>query len=92
MNALDGALRAALVPMYPGLGGMRLVDYKVRILTPEDGTKAVTRVMIESADGPQHGAGGRHWSTVGVSANVIDASYNALHDAITWKLFHDGER
>jgi 2-isopropylmalate synthase len=90
VNALDGALRAALVPMFPGLGEMRLVDYKVRILTPEDGTKAVTRVMIESADGPQHGAGARHWSTVGVSANVIDASYNALHDAITWKLFHDG--
>ncbi|MBL8697161.1 MAG: citramalate synthase [Alphaproteobacteria bacterium] len=88
VNALDGALRAALVPMYPALGEMRLVDYKVRILTPEDGTKAVTRVMIESADGPLHGPGARHWSTVGVSANVIDASYNALHDAITWKLFH----
>ena len=89
VNALDGALRAALVPMYPDLVAMRLIDYKVRILTPEDGTKAVTRVMIESADGPIHGPGGRHWSTIGVSANVIDASYNALHDAITWKLFHD---
>ena len=61
---------------------MRLVDYKVRILTPNDGTKAVTRVMIESTDGH-----GDRWTTVGVSANVIDASYNALHDSITYKLF-----
>jgi 2-isopropylmalate synthase len=87
VDALDGALRKALVPMYPQLQDMRLADYKVRILTPEAGTKAVTRVMIESTDGQ-----GRRWSTVGVSANVIDASYNALHDAITWKLFHDGVR
>jgi 2-isopropylmalate synthase len=89
VNALDGALRAALTPVYPTLEEMRLVDYKVRILTPEAGTKAVTRVMIESADGKPHGAGGRRWATIGVSANVIDASYAALHDAITWKLFHD---
>lgn len=60
---------------------MRLVDYKVRILTPEDATKAVTRVMIES----DHPALER-WATVGVSTNVIDASYNALHDAITYCL------
>jgi len=90
VNALDGALRAALVPMYPALGGMRLVDYKVRILTPEDGTRAVTRVMIESADHGGHAGAARHWSTVGVSANVIDASYDALHDAISWKLSRDG--
>jgi 2-isopropylmalate synthase len=89
VNALDGALRAALTPVYPTLEAMRLTDYKVRILTPEAGTKAVTRVMIESADGPAHGPGGRRWATIGVSANVIDASYAALHDAITWKLFHD---
>ncbi|MGQ0665112.1 MAG: citramalate synthase [Pseudomonadota bacterium] len=85
VNALDMALREALLPIYPQLGDVRLVDYKVRILTPEEGTRAVTRVMIESADHE-----GRRWSTVGVSANVIDASYNALHDGITWKLFHDG--
>ncbi len=84
VNALDGALREALLPVYPQLGDMRLIDYKVRILTPEAGTGAVTRVMIESSDGH------RRWSTIGVSANVIDASYNALHDSITWKLFHDG--
>jgi 2-isopropylmalate synthase len=87
VDALDGALRKALVPLYPQLQDMKLADYKVRILTPEAGTKAVTRVMIESTDGH-----GRRWSTVGVSANVIDASYNALHDAITWKLLHDGVR
>jgi len=84
VNALDSALRTALLPIYPALADMRLVDYKVRILTPQDGTGAITRVMIESADGQ-----GRRWSTVGVSPNVIDASYNALHDGLTWKLFHD---
>jgi 2-isopropylmalate synthase len=84
VDALDGALREALQPVYPRLADIRLIDYKVRILTPEAGTKAVTRVMIESADHD-----GRRWSTVGVSANVIDASYNALHDSITWFLFHE---
>ena len=64
---------------------MRLADYKVRILTPGAGTGAVTRVMIESTDSHGH-----RWSTVGVSANVIDASYNALHDAITYKLYRAG--
>jgi 2-isopropylmalate synthase len=82
VNALDTALRKALLPVYPALEGLRLVDYKVRILTPNDGTKAVTRVMIESTDGR-----GNRWTTVGVSANVIDASYNALHDSITYRLF-----
>ena len=85
VNALDTALRKALVPLYPQLKDMRLVDYKVRILTPQSGTAAVTRVMIESSDGT-----GRRWTTVGVSPNIIDASYNALHDGITWKLLHDG--
>jgi len=85
VNALDTALRKALVPIYPQLQDMRLVDYKVRILTPQAGTGAVTRVMIESADST-----GRRWTTIGVSTNVIDASFNALHDGITWKLFQDG--
>ena len=83
VNALDLALRKALVPHYAALQDMRLTDYKVRILTPEAGTEAVTRVMIESADGQ-----GRRWVTVGVSANIIDASFIALSDAIVWKLFH----
>ncbi len=85
VNALDSALRKALLPAYPQLADMRLVDYKVRILTPNAGTGAVTRVMIESAD-----SGGERWDTVGVSANIIDASFNALHDGITWKLYRAG--
>ncbi len=84
VNALDLALRKALVPHYAVLSDMRLTDYKVRILTPEAGTEAVTRVMIESADSK-----GRRWVTVGVSPNIIDASFLALSDAIAWKLFHD---
>lgn len=87
VNALDQALRKALSAVYPQLEGMRLVDYKVRILTPNDGTKAVTRVMIESQDRT-----GRRWATVGVSANVIDASFNALFDAITYCLHTAGAR
>jgi 2-isopropylmalate synthase len=85
VHALDTALRQALSPTYPALEHMHLADYKVRILTPEAGTAAITRVIIESADDA-----GRRWSTVGVSTNVIDASYAALHDAITYKLFVDG--
>lgn len=85
VNAMDAAMRKVLQPLFPQLDDIRLVDFKVRILTPADATAAVTRVMIESADG-----NGRHWSTVGVSANIIDASYNALRDAIIYKLFRDG--
>jgi 2-isopropylmalate synthase len=81
VNALDTALRSALGHIYPCLRDMQLVDYKVRILTPRAGTAAVTRVIIESADDD-----GRVWQTVGVSGNIIDASYAALCDAITWKL------
>ncbi|MGH6661857.1 MAG: citramalate synthase [Rhodospirillales bacterium] len=87
VNALDAALRKVLIPIYPELADLRLVDYKVRILTPGDGTRAVTRVMIESADDK-----GEHWSTVGVSTNIIDASYNALRDSIIYKLHRDGAR
>ncbi len=57
----------------------------MRILTPQAGTRAVTRVMIESVDG-----NGRRWNTVGVSPNIIDASFSALHDGITWKLMQEG--
>lgn len=85
VNALDAALRKVLVPQYPELADLKLVDYKVRILTPEAATAAVTRVLIESTDG--HGS---NWTTVGVSGNVIDASYNALRDAITYRLFTQG--
>jgi 2-isopropylmalate synthase len=85
VNALDAAMRKVLIGIYPELANVRLVDYKVRILTPGDGTRAVTRVMIESAS--DHG---EHWSTVGVSTNIIDASYQALHDAIVYKLYRAG--
>jgi 2-isopropylmalate synthase len=87
VNALDVALRKALIPVYPELEALRLTDYKVRILSPQEGTKAVTRVMIETSDGS-----GDSWSTVGVSTNVIDASYNALHDSLTYKLWRAGRR
>ena len=87
VNALDHALRQALAEIYPALEQMQLIDYKVRILAPEQGTAAVTRVIIESGDGQ-----GRVWQTVGVSGNIIDASYEALHDAITYQLFIDGAR
>ena len=88
VNALDTAIRKALVPHYPAIAGMRLIDYKVRILPPSsdgDGTDAVTRVMVESADET-----GLTWRTVGVSPNIIDASIEALVDALVWKLLHDG--
>ncbi|WP_142848282.1 citramalate synthase [Telmatospirillum sp. J64-1] len=85
VNALDAAMRKVLVHRYPQLADLKLVDYKVRILTPQAGTGAVTRVMIESADGQ-----GERWSTVGVSANVIDASFGALYDSIVYKLLRDG--
>jgi 2-isopropylmalate synthase len=85
VNALDQAIRAALVPTYPQVADIRLVDYKVRILTPDAGTGAVTRVLIESTDSK-----GDRWVTVGVSANVIDASFNALRDGLTYKLMKDG--
>lgn len=85
VNALDAALRKALTPHYPQLEAMHLNDYKVRILTPSDATAALTRVMIESRDDQ-----GRTWNTLGVSHNVIDASYNALYDAITYHLLKAG--
>jgi len=85
ISALDAALRKVLMPVFPQLADLRLVDYKVRILDPNAATAAITRVMIESDD--HHG---ERWCTVGVSANVIDASFNALHDSITFKLLRDG--
>jgi 2-isopropylmalate synthase len=84
VNALDEGLRKALIPFYPSLKDIHLTDYKVRILTPQDGTKAVTRVMIESQNGR-----GERWTTVGVSPNVIDASFNALLDVLCYKLMRD---
>lgn len=85
VNALDAALREALTSKYNLLKSINLVDYKVRILTPGDGTGAQTRVMIETADDKDH-----RWSTVGVSANIIDASFIALRDAMIYKLMKSG--
>jgi 2-isopropylmalate synthase len=82
VNALDAALRMDLGKYSSYLADLRLVDYKVRILT--SGTEAVTRVMVESADGK-----GERWSTVGVSENIVDASFEALTDSIIYKLYRD---
>jgi 2-isopropylmalate synthase len=83
VNALDAALRKDLGKYSAAISDLKLVDYKVRILT--SGTEAVTRVMIESSDGK-----GNRWSTVGVSANIVDASFEALTDSITYKLYKEG--
>jgi 2-isopropylmalate synthase len=85
VNALDKALRKALSGRYPVLKDIRLTDYKVRILTPGQATAATTRVMIESRDGA-----GNVWNTIGVSPNVIDASWGALHDSLTYRLLKEG--
>jgi 2-isopropylmalate synthase len=83
VNALDRALRKALMVFYPTLGEMRLVDYKVRVLETNKATEAYVRVLIESTDGHET------WGTVGVSANVIEASWLALVDSISYKLMKD---
>ncbi len=83
INAMDNALRAALLDFYPGLKAMRLTDFKVRVLTTKQATRAAVRVLIESSDGV------RKWGTVGVSADIIEAGYRALVDAIEYKLLLD---
>ena len=82
VNALAKALAKDLGPYQAAIDDMHLVDFKVRIT--QGGTEAVTRVIIDSMDGQ-----GRRWSTVGVSANIVDASFEALTDAIRWKLIRD---
>jgi 2-isopropylmalate synthase len=85
INALDKALRSALRGAYPLLKTTKLVDYKVRIINPGKGTKAITRVLIETQD-ENINSGGQRWSTIGVSENVIDASYNAIAEGIRYGL------
>ncbi len=80
VNALDAALRKALLPRYPEIADFRLADYKVRILDGANGTAAITRVLIDT-----HGKTTR-WSTVGASANIIEASWRALADAVEYGL------
>jgi 2-isopropylmalate synthase len=80
VNALDSALRGALVRFYPQLADVKLTDYKVRILDTGTGTAAKTRVLIESSDGKHE------WGTVGASENIIEASLQALVDSIEYRL------
>jgi 2-isopropylmalate synthase len=86
VNALDTALRQALLPYYPALADMQLVDYKVRVLDNGTGTDARVRVLIESTDGK------RRWGTVGVSSNVVEASWQGLVDSVEYKLHKDNLR
>ena len=80
VHALDLALRRALIPFYPCLSKMRLADYKVRVLESDATTAAGVRVLIESTDGEHT------WRTVGVSADILEASFIALSDSIEYKL------
>ena len=86
VNALDAALRKALQDMYPAISAMRLVDYKVRVVNSDAGTAARIRVNIEFKD--DHDS----WGTIGVSENIIEASWLALNDAIEYKLWRDEQR
>ncbi len=83
VNALDRAMRKALTRFYPSLEEMELIDYKVRVLSGEHGTGAKVRVLVESRDKTSQ------WGTVGVSINIIEASWQALVDAINYKLMKD---
>jgi len=87
VNALDQALRCALEKFYPSLGDVRLVDYKVRVITGAlSGTASLVRVLITSSDG------NTQWGTIGVSANIVEASWRALVDSVEYKLMKDGTR
>ncbi|HZJ07595.1 MAG TPA: citramalate synthase [Nocardioidaceae bacterium] len=86
VNALDHALREAIGQAYPEVAKFELIDYKVRILDQGHGTDAVTRVLIETTDGESS------WVTVGVGHNVIEASWRALLDAVTFGLRRQGEK
>ena len=82
VNALDQALRRVLLGSYPHLAHIHLTDYRVRILDGVTDTGATTRVLIDSTDGE------RAWTTIGVSTNIIEASWQALTDALVWGLLH----
>ncbi|MGH7889846.1 MAG: alpha-isopropylmalate synthase regulatory domain-containing protein, partial [Thermodesulfobacteriota bacterium] len=83
VNALDNALRKALEKFYPALKDVKLKDYRVRVVSTLKGTDAVVRVLIESGDGEID------WSTVGVSENIVEASWKAMVDSIDYKLLKD---
>jgi 2-isopropylmalate synthase len=82
VNAIDTALRKALVKYYPSLEKIHLTDFTVRILDGGEATGAVTRVLLSATNGT------RDWTTIGVSANVIEASWRALEESITYGLLH----
>ena len=84
VNALHNALLAATGDHYPQIDRITLTDYKVRVLDTTNGTEAVTRVLIDSTDGT------RTWTTIGVSPNIMEASWEALCDSIVWGLLHSG--
>jgi 2-isopropylmalate synthase len=84
VNALDGALRGAIGSKFPALDHIHLTDYRVRVLDTGRGTGAVTRVLVDSTDGE------RTWTTIGVSENIIEASWQALYDSIVFGLLHAG--
>lgn len=86
VDALNAALRKVLHRFYPAIDSVVLQDYNVRILDPETATQATTRVLIDSSDGREH------WGTVGVSKNIIEASWEALVDSVEYKLFLDEQR
>ncbi|MEB3360309.1 MAG: citramalate synthase [Synechococcales bacterium] len=85
VSALDAALRKALLNFYPAIAQFQLSDYKVRILDGGAGTSAKTRVLVESSNGPQR------WTTVGVSTNILDASYQAVVEGIEYGLLLQGQ-
>ncbi len=85
VNALDQALRQAVGQLYPGIERLELIDYKVRITDADHGTDAMTRVLVETSDGVSS------WVTVGVGSNVVEASWEALTDGLTFGLLRSGE-
>ena len=86
MNALDMALRKALLRFFPEIKEFKLVDYKVRVLEETKGTAAKVRVLIETTDGREH------WGTVGVSENIIEASWQALVDSIEYGILRQRQK
>jgi len=84
INALDAALRAALIRYYPQLRDVKLTDFKVRIIDSRSGTAARTRVIIQSSDGTAE------WGTVGVDDNIVEASLQALVDSLSYALVRPG--
>ena len=84
VNALDSALRKALTQYYPEMDAIRLTDFKVRVINVKEGTAAKVRAIVDSADAEDT------WSTIGVSTNIIDASWHAVVDSIEYGLLRRG--